>query len=122
MSIQELDLMNDPQNELEHLRKIAIANPSKRFGKLYRLIKHVKLLTIAGERVRQNTGGNTAGIDGQTRKHVDEDMLLKLSLELADRRYQPQAVLRKYVPKGKTKKRAFRFFPTRSASLLLNSS
>lgn len=98
--------MNDPQNELEHLRKIAIANPSKRFGKLYRLVKHIKLLTIAGEKVRQNTGGNTAGIDGQTRKHIDEDMLLKLSSELADRRYQPQAVLRKYIPKGKTKKRA----------------
>lgn len=98
--------MNDPQKELEHLRKIAIANPNKRFGKLYRLVKHIKLLTIAGEKVRQNTGGRTAGIDGQTRKHISEDMLLKLSSELANRHYQPQAVLRKYIPKGKTQKRA----------------
>ena len=32
--------MIDPQHELEHLRKMAIANPFKRFGKLYRLVKH----------------------------------------------------------------------------------
>ncbi len=47
--------MIDPQHELEHLRKMALANPQKRLGKLDRLVKHIKLLTIAGERVRHLT-------------------------------------------------------------------
>jgi group II intron reverse transcriptase/maturase len=106
VSIQELDLMKDPQRELEHLRKLATADPNKRFGKLYCLVSHVQLLTIASQRVRQNTGGKTAGIDGQTRKHIDDDMLSRLALELTTRCYQPKPVLRKYIPKGKTRKRA----------------
>jgi hypothetical protein len=97
--------MKDPQRELEHLRKLATADPNKRFGKLYCLVSHVQLLTIASQRVRQNTGGKTAGIDGQTRKHIDDDMLSRLALELTTRCYQPKPVLRKYIPKGKTRKR-----------------
>jgi len=58
--------MQDALRELEHLSKLATADLTKRFGKLY-LVSHIQLLTIAGERVRQNTGGRTAGIDGQTR-------------------------------------------------------
>ena len=59
--IEELDLMDDPLRELEHLRKLAAAEPIKRFDRLYRLVGHIKLLTGAGERVRQNTGGRTRG-------------------------------------------------------------
>ena len=75
--------MDDPLRELEHLRKLAAAEPTKRFDRLSRLVGPLKLLTGAGERVRQNTGGRTAGIDGQTRSDIDPNMLLRLADELA---------------------------------------
>ncbi len=97
--------MQDAQRELEHLRKLATADLKKRFGELYRLVSHIQLLTVAGERVRQNTGGRTAGIDGQTRRDIDPDMLSQLAGELAQSQYHPQAVRRVYIPKGKTERR-----------------
>src|SRR6266571_5288836 len=60
-STEELDLMCDPQRELEHLGKLAAAEPTKRFGTLYRLVSHPQMLSLAGEHVRQNTGARTAG-------------------------------------------------------------
>jgi group II intron reverse transcriptase/maturase len=98
--------MRDPLRELEHLGNLAAADPAKRFGKLYRLVSHRELLRHAGERVRQNTGGRTAGIDGQTRRQIDEGLLARLAEELAHNQYQPQAVRRAYIPKGKTGRRA----------------
>jgi group II intron reverse transcriptase/maturase len=98
--------MCDPLRELEHLSNLAAADPVKRFGKLYRLVCHRGLLRHAGERVRQNTGGRTAGIDGQTRRHIDDAMLDRLAEELAHNQYHPQAVRRAYIPKGNTGRRA----------------
>jgi group II intron reverse transcriptase/maturase len=98
--------MRDPWNELGHLRKLAKAQPTKRFGTLYRLVCHPELLAVAAERVRHNTGGRTAGIDGQTRKQIKPEMLTQLADELTHRRYLPQAVRRVYIPKGKTGRRA----------------
>jgi RNA-directed DNA polymerase len=103
--MEELDLMDDPRRELEHLRKLAAAEPTKRFGMLYRLVSHPQMLSLAGEHVRQNTGGRTAGIDGQTRRHIDPDMLTRLAEELGHNRYHPQAVRRLYIPKGTTGRR-----------------
>jgi len=40
VSIEELDLMQDALRELEHLSKLATADLTKRFGKLYRLVSH----------------------------------------------------------------------------------
>lgn len=77
--MEVLDLMDDPLRELEHLRKLAPTDPTKRFDKLYRVVGHLQLLTCAGERVRQNTGSRTAGIDGQTRRDIDPDMLRGLA-------------------------------------------
>ena len=106
MSPEALDLMRDPLRALEHLGKLAAADPGKRFGKLYRLVYHQEGLQQAGEHGRQNTGGRTAGIDGQTRRHIDEGRLSRLAEERAHNRYQPQAVRRVYVPKGKAGGRA----------------
>jgi RNA-directed DNA polymerase len=106
VSTEGLDLMRDPLRELEHLGNLAAADPAKRFGKLYRLVSHRELLRHAGECVRQNTGGRTAGIDGQTRRQIDEGLLARLAEELAHNQYQPQAVRRAYIPKGKTGRRA----------------
>lgn len=98
--------MQDARSELEHLSKLATTDRTKRFGKLYRLVRQTQLLTNAGERVRQNTGGSTAGIDGQTRRDIDLDMLSQLAKELAQNKYHSQAVRRAYIPKGKTERRA----------------
>ena len=94
--------MRDPLSELGHLRKLAKADPAKRFDKLYRLVCAEDILAIAAERVSQNTGGTTAGIDGQTRKQINTEMLATLADELRQHRYHPQAVRRAYIPKGKT--------------------
>jgi group II intron reverse transcriptase/maturase len=98
--------MRDPRQELEHLRKLAATEPTKRFSKLYRLVCHQEMLRIAAERVRQNTGGRTAGIDGQTRRQIGDELLARLAAELTHHQYQPQAVRRVYIPKGKTGRRA----------------
>jgi RNA-directed DNA polymerase len=106
MSTEELDLMRDPFDELGQLRKLAKSDPTKRFEKLYRLVCHPDVLAVAAERVRQNTGGQTAGIDGQTRKQINGELLTQLANELTHNRYRPQAVRRTYIPKGKTGRRA----------------
>ena len=98
--------MRDPLSELGHLRKLAKADPAKRFDKLYRLVCAEDILAIAAERVSQNTGGTTAGIDGQTRKQINTEMLATLADELRQHRYHPQAVRRAYIPKGKNGRRA----------------
>jgi len=92
--------------ELEHLSKLASADPTKRFSKLYKLVRDVGLLAIAADRVRTNTGGRTAGIDGQTRQQADYTLVATLADELAATRYRPQPVRRVYIPKGTTGRRA----------------
>lgn len=105
-STEERDLMRDPLSELGHLRKLAKANPTKRFDKLYRLVRAREILALASERVSQNTGGTTAGIDGQTRKQINAEMLVTLADELRQERSHPQAVRRASIPKGKKGRRA----------------
>jgi RNA-directed DNA polymerase len=96
----------DPFRELEHLSKLAVAQPRKRFGRLYRLVRQAGILATAAERVRQNTGGRTAGIDGQTRRQISTEMLTELAADLTHGRYRAKAVRRTYIPKGKTDRRA----------------
>jgi len=98
--------MRDPLSELGHLRKLAKAKPTKRFDKLYRLVCAGDILDTAAQRVSQNTGGTTAGIDGQTRKQINIELLATLADELRQNRYHPQAGRRAYIPKGKKGRRA----------------
>src|SRR5918912_861190 len=98
--------MADPFRELEHLSKLAAADSRKRFGRLYRLIRQAGILTAAAERVRQNTGGRTAGIDGQTRRQIGPELLTELAADLTHGRYRAKAVRRAYIPKGNTGRRA----------------
>ena len=39
VSMEVIDLMKDPQCELEHLRKLATTEPMKRFGKLHKIVR-----------------------------------------------------------------------------------
>lgn len=97
--------MNDPQRELEHLRKLATVDSRKRFDKLLKMVRQEGLLTLAWQRVHTNQGSVTPGIDGQTRKDIDSQTIGVLAEELKANRYQPQPVRRAYIPKGKHQKR-----------------
>jgi group II intron reverse transcriptase/maturase len=97
--------MVDPQRELEHLRKLATAEPTKRFGKLLKIIRQESFLGLAWERIRLNKGSRTPGIDGQTRDDIDVDTLRTLARELSERCYQPNPARRTYIPKGNHQRR-----------------
>ena len=103
--MEVLDLMKDPQQELEHLRKLASADLTMRFGKLLKIVRQEVFLAMSWERVRTNKGSRTPGIDGQTKEDIDAKTFSDLAQELAERRYQPQPVRRVYIPKGKNQRR-----------------
>jgi RNA-directed DNA polymerase len=98
--------MRDPQRELEHLRKLATADPTKRFGKLLKIVRQEAFLVMAWERVRTNKGSKTPGVDGQTRDDIDATTLHNLAEELATNSYRPQPVRRVYIPKKDNRRRA----------------
>lgn len=97
--------MSDPQRELEHLRKLATANPHKRFGKLLKIVRQETFLTWTWECVRTNPGSRTPGIDGQTKEDIDHATLRALAQELVENRYGPKPARRVYIPKGKHQQR-----------------
>jgi group II intron reverse transcriptase/maturase len=99
--------MVDPYAELEHLRKLATADPTKRFGKLLKIVRQETFLEMAWMRIRANEGSHTPGVDGQIKDDIDENwgIIRDLAQELAEHRYQPQPVRRVYIPKGKDQKR-----------------
>jgi RNA-directed DNA polymerase len=98
--------MGDVVQELEHLTKLAQANPEKRFNRLYRLLRQPEFLMLAKAKVKGNKGANTPGVDGQVMDDITPEDIVKLSQELANGTYQPQPVQRTYIPKkGSNKKR-----------------
>ena len=97
--------MCDVTVELEHLKKLARQNPTKRFDRLYRLLCQGALLAIAKARIASNKGAHTPGIDGQTIADVNDEVIGQLSQELRTGTYQPQAVRRVYIPKRNGKRR-----------------
>jgi len=105
VSMEVIDLMKDPQRELEHLRKMAAAEPTKRFGKLHKIVRQENFLKLVWQRVKTNKGSRTAGVDGKTRADFDEQDLCNLAIELKAGDYQPQPVRRVYIPKGKNQRR-----------------
>jgi group II intron reverse transcriptase/maturase len=91
--------MGDPHRDLEHLRKLAQANPKMRFNKLYKLIKRESFLEMVWQKVQTNPGSRTPGIDGQTKDDIDVTVFQTLAHHLATRYYRPQPVRRTYIPK-----------------------
>src|SRR2546429_9911193 len=92
MSTEELDLMRDPFEELGHLRKLAKADPTKRFDMLYRLGCSPEGVGVAAARGRPNNGGGPAGLDGQTRKQIKAELLTQLGGGLNQHPNGPQAL------------------------------
>lgn len=97
--------MVDVNKELGHLKELAKGELSKRFDRLYRLLRQPGLLNTAKERIVSNKGAQTPGVDGQTMTDITDQEVLRLSEELQARRYQPQPVRRVYIPKKNGKLR-----------------
>ena len=99
-------------HELEHVRKLAIADRDKRFGKLYRMVGRMDMLNSAWAHVKANKGSRTPGVDGMTRDQVNAATLEKLREELTTGVYAPVPVKRSYVPKKRSKKKRPLGIPT----------
>jgi len=85
--------------ELEHLNKLAKEDPTRRFNRLYRLLRQEQFLMLAKETIAHNKGANTPGVDGQIMDEMTPEVIAQLSHELTSNTYQPQPVQRRYIPK-----------------------
>jgi len=97
--------MDNVAKEMEHLHKLAVANPDKRFQKLWEYIPTELWLSQAWEEIRRNKGSQTPGIDKMTDEDIDLPRIHRLSERLRQSTYQPQAVRRTYIPKNNGKLR-----------------
>ena len=89
------------------LRDVAKQQPGRKFHALYDRIYRSDVLQEAWNQVRRNQGA--AGVDAQTiaaiEQHGVESFLEAIHFELRENAYQPQAVLRRYIPKADGKQR-----------------
>ena len=74
-----------------------------RFGDLFNLLCDPATLLVAWERVKRNRGSKTAGVDGETRKRIEqlgvEKVLGELRQSLRDGTYAPLPVRERKIPK-----------------------
>ena len=93
------------------LHRWASEDGQARFGDLFNLVCDPATLLVAWEGVKQNRGSRTAGVDGQTRKRVEqagiENVLGELRGSLRNGTYIPLPVREREVPRrgsGKARK------------------
>jgi group II intron reverse transcriptase/maturase len=100
-----------PRDEVRELQRrlwaAAKQSPGRRFHALYDHLWRSDVLQEAWRRVRANKGA--AGVDGQTLAEVErygvERFLQELGDALKEKRYRPEVVLRRYIPKADGRKR-----------------
>jgi RNA-directed DNA polymerase len=95
------------------LHNWAKADPGRRFDDLYNLVHDPAFLVVAWRRVRGNKGARTAGVDGVTPRSIGPraaELLAKLRAELKARRFTPQRVREKAIPKASGKIRRLGVF------------
>jgi RNA-directed DNA polymerase len=97
--------MDNVAKEMEHLHKLAVANPEKRFQKLWENLISEKWLSQAWEEIRHNKGSQTPGTDTLTAEDVDLPRIHRLCERLRNGTYRPKAVRRTYIPKSNGKLR-----------------
>ena len=92
------------------LHRWAVQDERKRFGDLFNLVCDPATLLVAWERVKRNRGSRTAGVDGQTRKQVEQmgvdGVLAKLREELKAGTYRPLPARERLIPKRSGKLRS----------------
>jgi len=70
------------------------------------LVCHPTTLAVAWDRVKSNAGSRTAGVDGQTKYHIEHrrggaDALLKeIRTTLKERTFRPNLVRQRGIPKA----------------------
>lgn len=93
----------------QELAQRTLVEPARRHKRLYRLVGDAGWLRVALEAVFTNRGSNTPGVDGVTKRHIDNrnngrDWLVqRLREELLTDTYRPQPVKRVYIPKANGK-------------------
>ena len=99
--------MRNKVNELQDtLCRAAKQSLDRKFGALYDKIYRSDVLWEAWKRVKKKKGA--AGIDGQTIEYIEEvigvvPFLVELQQELHTQDYEPEAVLRQWIPKPGSK-------------------
>ena len=91
------------------LHRWATADAGRRFDDLYNLVYDPAFLVVAWRRVRGNKGARTAGIDGVAPRSLPpraEKLMIGLRDDLKARRFVPQRVRQKTIPKGSGKVRS----------------
>jgi hypothetical protein len=92
------------------LHRWAGQDEQKPFGDLFNLVCDPVTLLVAWERVKRNRGSRTAGVDGQTRWHVEqrgvENVLGELRQALKDGSYAPLPVREHEIPKRRDERAA----------------
>ena len=92
------------------LHRWAVEDEQQRFGDLFNLVCDPATLLVAWERVKRNRGSRTAGVDGQTRKRVEQigvdGVLAKLREELKSGTYRPLPARERLIPKRSGKLRS----------------
>jgi RNA-directed DNA polymerase len=76
----------------------------RRFDDLYNLVTDPGFLLVAWDRVRNNKGARTAGVDGQTAHYIEvvrgvEEFLTELREDLKARAFTPLPARRRAIPK-----------------------
>lgn len=99
------ETMINVAEEMKHLHKLAVENPDKRFGNLWKLITSAEWLTQAWIEIRDNKGSKTPGIDSYTKDDVTLECISRTQEKLRNGTYSPQAVRRVYIPKSNGKLR-----------------
>src|SRR5215510_4083854 len=92
--------MDNVAKEMEHLHKLAVANPAKRFQKLWDYVVTETWLSQSWEEIRRNKGSQTPGIDKMTAEDIDLPRIHRLCERIRNGTYRPKAVQRTYIPKS----------------------
>jgi len=90
------------------LHQWAVGDPDRSFTDLGNLVYDPAFLVVAWHRVRVNKGARTAGVDGVTPRSLGEhaiEFLAALRSDLKARRFQPDRVRERMIPKANGKLR-----------------
>src|SRR6266700_2868877 len=90
------------------LHQWATSDPGRRFDDLYNLVYDPAFLVVAWSRVRGNKGARTAGVDGVRPRSIGPaagELLARLREDLKARRFTPNRVREKAIPKASGKVR-----------------
>jgi RNA-directed DNA polymerase len=87
------------------LHRWAAADRDRRFGDLFNLIIDPAVLAVAWQRVRNNRGARTAGVDGMTAHYLEdvrgvEQFLTDLREQVKSGRFTPVPVRERMIPKA----------------------